>query len=313
MSFEYLQGEVIGKGQCVACGACVGICPKKDMIEMGPDAPRLVDECIECGLCYKACPRVTPWTWSGDAPLGPMLAAYAARTTDLELRGQAQDGGVASALASLALERGAGVLAIDRDGWRAVPRRFTDRLPPGGSVFCHVPLLHLLFGTKEPTWVIGLPCHTRGARTLAELPATRRRIGLIIGLLCSKTFDHDAMWALLEEQGAEQETAERMAITRGRMVVEGKSTVDVHVKELAPVARGCFKICDDFAARDADIALGGVDSPDGWTTVIVRTEAGKEAFDALVSSGAVDVVPITDLPIATKLTTLKAKKACNDP
>ena len=312
MSFEYLQGEVIGEGQCVACGACAGVCPK-DMLEMGADAPRLVEECIECGLCYKACPRVTPWTWSGDEPLGTVLAAYAARTTDLKVREQAQDGGVASALASLALERGAGVLAIDRDGWRAVPRRFTDRIPPGGSVFCHVPLLHLLADTKDATWIIGLPCHTRGARSLAEIPATRRRIGLVIGLFCSKTFDHDGMWALLEEQGAEQETAERMAIQRGRMVVTGKRTVDVHVKELAPVARGCSKVCDDFAARDADIALGGVDSPDGWTTVLVRTEAGKEAFDALVSSGAVDAVPITDLPIATKLTTLKARKACNDP
>lgn len=47
---------IVGKG-CVACGACMKVCPKNAIkVENGIKA--VVDEslCIGCGLCTKMCP-----------------------------------------------------------------------------------------------------------------------------------------------------------------------------------------------------------------------------------------------------------------
>jgi coenzyme F420 hydrogenase subunit beta len=45
------------------------------------------------------------------------------------------------------------------------------------------------------------------------------------------------------------------------------------------IREGCA-FCDDFASRLADIAIGSVGSPDGYSTVIARSQAGKRLLDA---------------------------------
>lgn len=42
---------------CVACGACMKICPKRAIsIKYGIKAKVNTDLCIGCGLCMKTCP-----------------------------------------------------------------------------------------------------------------------------------------------------------------------------------------------------------------------------------------------------------------
>jgi ferredoxin len=50
------MAAVIDKNACIACGACVGVCPV-EIIELGEVAV-ITDEaaCIECGACVDACP-----------------------------------------------------------------------------------------------------------------------------------------------------------------------------------------------------------------------------------------------------------------
>ncbi len=45
------------------------------------------------------------------------------------------------------------------------------------------------------------------------------------------------------------------------------------------IREGCA-FCDDFASLLADIAIGSVGSSDGYSTVIVRSKAGKKLLDA---------------------------------
>ncbi len=51
------------------------------------------------------------------------------------------------------------------------------------------------------------------------------------------------------------------------------------------VREGC-SFCDDFLSRLADISIGSVGSPDGYSTVIVRSERGKRLLDATEFSQA---------------------------
>ena len=65
------------------------------------------------------------------------------------------------------------------------------------------------------------------------------------------------------------------------MIVEyrdGEVAVDEPVKDFHGAAlKGCDE-CADFLGRSADLSVGSVGSMDGWTSVLVRTERGRLAF-----------------------------------
>jgi dihydroorotate dehydrogenase electron transfer subunit len=53
------------------------------------------------------------------------------------------------------------------------------------------------------------------------------------------------------------------------------------------IRNACFA-CSDYSASFADISVGGVGSEDGWTTMIIRTEKGKNAYDLAVEKGIIE-------------------------
>jgi coenzyme F420-reducing hydrogenase beta subunit len=67
--------------------------------------------------------------------------------------------------------------------------------------------------------------------------------------------------------------------------------LDVPTKELEPHMSHPCKYCIDYVAELADISVGGVGSPDGWTTVIVRSELGWKLFDSTVKAKAIEATP----------------------
>jgi len=59
--------------------------------------------------------------------------------------------------------------------------------------------------------------------------------------------------------------------------------------------------------------VGNVGSPNGWSTVIVRTDVGEEVLGAAEKAGLVEVQPIDEgkrgLGLVNKLATMKRKNA----
>lgn len=94
------------KADCCGCGACAQSCPK-NCISMEPDSEGFlypkVDEtqCVNCGLCEKVCPILFK-----QKPDSIKVAAYAAYTTNNELREKSSSGGIFSLLAQEILNRG---------------------------------------------------------------------------------------------------------------------------------------------------------------------------------------------------------------
>lgn len=105
------------KANCCGCGACAQSCPK-NCISMEPDSEGFlypkVDEtqCVNCGLCEKVCPILLK-----QKPDSIKVAAYAAYTTNNELREKSSSGGIFSLLAQEILNRGGTVAgaAFDAD------------------------------------------------------------------------------------------------------------------------------------------------------------------------------------------------------
>lgn len=102
--------NIKNKADCCGCGACQQSCPK-NCITMASDGEGFlypqVDEaaCVNCGLCEKVCPILKK-----QKPSAYDVTAYAAYTSNEEIRRISSSGGIFSVLAQEILSRG-GVVA----------------------------------------------------------------------------------------------------------------------------------------------------------------------------------------------------------
>lgn len=129
--------------------------------------------------------------------------------------------------------------------------------------------------------VVGLPCQVVGIR---EIQRTLPDINLtVFGLFCMENFRYDILKRIIEEVlHVDMDTAERVSILKGTFIVScGVKTATCKVKDLiAAVRTGCL-FCIDFTSELADISVGMVGSPDGYSTVITRTQRGEDIFGLL--------------------------------
>ena len=139
---------------------------------------------------------------------------------------------------------------------------------------------------------------------------------LTIGLFCSKVYTHDKLVTefIQKKHGIDPAKVTRTVIKRNRfkVYVGADMVLDVSTKELEPYMSPPCQYCIDYVAELADISVGAVGSPDGWTTVIVRSELGQKLFDSAVRSKAIEAAPIETakpgLPFVVKLCNKKKRE-----
>jgi coenzyme F420 hydrogenase subunit beta len=280
-------------------------------------------------LCTRACPRFRDWEPEIDNYLfgrertdeevaGISSDIVLARATDPESLDVGQDGGFVSALLIWALEHdvidAALVSDLEGDGtsWRAIPavaRNREEVLATAGSryTYCANPMAYgdAIAGGAERIALIGMGCQTSATAVMSARKAGKvaRRFNLSVGLLCSKTFD-DAIFSELFEAryGLPRAEIKKMNI-KGvfQLWMHDGSYHEVPLKEAHAWTREGCKACPDFAAEHADISTGGIGAFNDWTLTIIRTERGREVFDAMVKDGAVELRSIEEDPGALAL------------
>ncbi len=282
-----------------------------------------------CTLCTRACPRFRDWESEADTYLfgrpreeaevaGVSSTICLARATDPELAQRGQDGGLVSALLVWALEHdvvdAALVSALEGDGsgWKAVPavaRSRKEVLDAAGSRYTYsantLAYAQALEGGAERIALVGMGCQTSAPAIMAARKAGKvaRRFSLSIGLLCSKTFDDAIFPELFEARyGLRRHDIAKINIKGVLQVwMRDGSYHEIPLKEAHAFTReGCLQ-CPDFAAEHADISTGGIGAFHDWTLTLVRTERGREVFDAMVADGAIEVRPVVDDPGALTL------------
>jgi coenzyme F420 hydrogenase subunit beta len=65
-------------------------------------------------------------------------------------------------------------------------------------------------------------------------------------------------------------------------------TVHVPFDQLDDVARPACLACTDFANDYADLSAGGLSSPNGYTTILTRTERGSGIYSRALSQGYIE-------------------------
>jgi len=291
---------------CTGCSLCWDFCPRAGLRYEALWPPSTVTEDAEVVVPdVRSDSSDVYWKITGGPPadgLGAVLEQYAARAA---ARSDAvQDGGAVTALLTALLASGEidGALvskpSTDPDEpWKGVATIATtaeEIAAASGSFYNQTMALAALdpsgyaLPAKPRLAVVGTPCEIQGIRAMQ---ARRWSTGahrvdavvLTIALLCTKSFDYEALLLreLRDRRAVDLDRVSKVDVIRGRMIVEyrdGEVAVDEPVKRFHGAAlKGCDE-CADFLGRSADLSVGSVGSMDGWTSVLVRTERGRAAF-----------------------------------
>jgi coenzyme F420 hydrogenase subunit beta len=244
------------------------------------------------------------WKISGGPAhdgLGVLRDSYSARVA-AGMPG-AQDGGVVSAVLMAALEAGHldGVLLAresDDKPWKGVAHlaRTPEEIAASAGSFYNqtMALGHLDLDRHDlppdpRIAVVGTPCEVQGIRAMQARPwrwgkSRVEAVVLTIALLCTKSFDYRSLMLreLRDERGLLLSQVGKVDVIHGRMIVEdreGNRLVDAPVRDFHGAAlKGCDE-CADFLGHGADISVGSVGSEEGYSSVLVRTEPGRAAFE----------------------------------
>ena len=138
------------------------------------------------------------------------------------------------------------------------------------------------------------------------------RVKLLIGLFCTETFDMAKLTTVLEALGTSFEDVEKFNIRKGNFIVYTKSgeTLKMPVRTMRAYAREACNYCYDFASEFADVSVGSIGSEDGWSTVIVRSDAGKDLLNRAEAAGLIETKKLSKERVADvkKLASFKKRE-----
>ncbi len=267
------------------------------------------NDCIGCGACVKVCPtnskRRRAYTYAMTDEDGKKINQQFLKGTYDENLGVysqilaakssfgGQDGGVATSLLVSGMQKGifdTAIVVQRTEGYQAeavVTESVDDIIKAESTKYLRVKMLWLLDDLiekgKRKIVVVGTPCEVRAARKIQQVMLTKYpNLQLtIVGLFCFEAFDYDKLKVAVQNQmGVDLDKVEKTQIHKGKFTatVEGKEYV-VAVKDLSAAQEHGCNFCDDFSNKYADISVGSVGSPEGYSTVIVRSDIGRTLLE----------------------------------
>ncbi|NQS74785.1 MAG: coenzyme F420 hydrogenase subunit beta [Methanoculleus sp.] len=263
--------------------------------------------------------------------LGNYTSVIAARSTDRDILKKAQDGGIVTTLFAYALEEGiidgAIVAGPSDEPWKPKPAVVTTKaelLAAAGTRYTISPNLSLI---KEATrsygldrvGIVGTPCQIQAVRKVQLYPIGMRdvddKIALALGIFCMENLSYQALEAIVEDHcNQKMESVTKMDVGKGKFTVytERGAVSQMPLKLLHKYVQPGCNVCLDYVANLADISSGSVGSPDGWSTVFVRSTKGNTVWDGAIDAGLFETKPMDQvkpgLDMVRKLSTDKITK-----
>jgi len=335
-TFEDLKNEVIDAGLCCLCGGCTSFCRENKLhaIDFRNGLPDYVDKerCLKCGICYMLCPVTDELEEEMEKKygkgLGKIIDIYSARSTDEKVLEVCCDGGVVTSLLHYMMDvhyiDGALVAKKTKAGsMPVIATSYHELLACAGATLATIPSLDKIeyystytkvipelrkiqYGGMEEIALTGTPCQTKTIRKMQlvnVLPSGS--IKFIIGLFCIENFSFDAVNAAKFEEiiGGRLSDIKKINI-KDKMIISFKdgSRKEMDLDALKMVAReACIKCRIPFSNIYGDISVGGVGSPEGYTTVVIRSEEGKRVFEEAIEEGYIELHPEFNDEMADKI------------
>jgi coenzyme F420 hydrogenase subunit beta len=317
-----LLKDVHERDLCIACGACVDLCP---YFKTYRGKTAMIFPCdLEQGRCYAHCPKaevdidrlsenLRGKPYEGTA-LGNYRDVFAAKAGERMLKGDFQAGGVVSSIMAFALENAVidSAVLTDREGLVPVPRVATSArevVEFAGSKYMAAPTVAAVNrGAREGytrMGVVGTPCQVTALEQMRSNPLGRPDfvdpVALVVGLFCTWALDTRKLISMLSK---------RLDINRIRkmdippppaeiFVLEmDDGRMEIPLDEIRPlVPAGCL-VCPDMTSEWADISVGVLEGEPDWNTLVIRSEKGNEIVEKAVSEGWLQTRGISEESLA---------------
>ncbi len=307
---EHAYPYITDEAQCLfGCVRCIKICP---------------GEHVDFEALDQKMFGVSP---SVNSVSGIIRRHLVTHSTESTLRREATSGGFVTQFLMFLMDRGHidGALVLGSesgsDGWVEKPfiARSTAELRTAiKSKYRLVPYLRVLDEIEKTPGryaVVGLPCHLHAIHKYVK--ATKKledRITVLIGLYCNVAFDPKVLDEVCEVNGLTRGDIKHLDFRAGHWpgtilatLQDGVSAKALKVDEMRDefnllklfYAPNRCNMCIDFGAEYADIAVGDPwlrDRPDGefkfpegWTSIVTRTEQGDRLVREAEEAGVIGV------------------------
>jgi coenzyme F420 hydrogenase subunit beta len=327
--------EVVERGLCTGCGACLTGCPYLVTYE---GRIVILDKCtVQDGDCYKHCPRTytdmnaisehifgVPY---GDEECGHALKIMMARSSGATIVKKAQDGGTVTALIATALEEGMidAVVCTKMDE-NKVPRGVIahnkeELFACAGSSYEASFLLeayrNIPKDSKEKLAIVGVGCEMEAVAKMKifqpQNSVNSDHIELTVGLFCGWALRPSSFHPYLEDI-CDPKQVVKFDIPHSPnysfdMFTESEKK-SVSLDDIRPFINPACQYCWDMTSEFSDISVGSAGSKyPGWNTVIVRTKRGQEVFQAAKKTGLIETTSLPEDRLShLKMVALKRKK-----
>lgn len=330
-----LETEVWARDLCAGCGLCVAACSKQVLEWQGEDHPRLrhvtksiglskfdLDTCAFCPkFCEVVCPRLE------SAPRLQPLTTIAARAIGTLPGAEPNDVVRNLLVAARASGMIDGALMLDADQAGTTRARVVtgagEIATVAGFQQVWAPLLETLndavfdLGLKSLA-VVSTPCGSQALRRLSSanvdrLAPYRDAVRLNIALFCTGVYPPRSVRDLLaQDLNVPLASVRRMtALPRTntlRVELWDSTTRDLDLSEVDKSLRaGCAR-CDDYLGESADLAVGCVGAPLGFSTLITRTAAGEAALQNALQMQLLETQAAVDSAALARATAEKGRR-----
>ena len=301
LSFDYpwlLKDDIVDTDICAKCGTCSVVCPN-NLVKFD-EKPYISHECLRKGngMCAEVCPRKLTGSYDVRNRLNSFEQYYYAKS---EIEGQS--GGVVTKLLENLLDDGEidGAVVVGADHWKPVSMIITSsedlinhqkNVDTSKSKYAISTLNAVRQAGEmgcEKIAVVGLPCQVAGLRNIqyhpfiskhgAERgkngkPAKIPKIEYVFGLFCTEKFEYTELLEKVRDLGISMDSVVKCDV-KGKNFIISTEDCDypVSLSEIN-ASPGCL-MCRDFDAELSDISFGDKGSPDGYSTIVVRTDKGK--------------------------------------
>ncbi len=290
---------------CVGCGACAIVCPTDSKKVRTNTYPMLETDITEAEEQFLQGSR--------HDQLGVYQEIFAAKSS---IGGQ--DGGMATALLLSGFKKGlfdAAIVVRRSIGYQAeaiIAESANEIVAAKGTKYSRVKMMskigEMVDNGKRKIALVGTPCEIRTGRKIQQqLLKKYPDLELtIVGLFCFEAFDYEKLkYATQRILGVDLDRAEKTQIHKGKFIVQiDGNEYSAKIKEFSDAIQGGCSYCNDFVGRIADVSVGSVGSPVGYSTIIVRSDRGKKLLENVEFTKA-DV----NLDEVIKLVAFKTKRA----
>jgi len=155
---------------------------------------------------------------------------------------------------------------------------------------------------KAKAAFVGVPCQIQALRKVNTFLGEFREV-VSIGIFCRENWSYSCMRALVENDlGIPLANVQKFDIKRGKFIIEHDGVQkEIPLHDTRNYVRINCHICLDFVGELADISVGSVGSPQGWSTVITKTKLGSEIVKGAEKAGYIELAPPSKVGLINKI------------